>query len=159
MSLHRAIGLVHADADALRTAADEALAGGLVFEHARAVLALGLLDGMADGVADELVGAYQTFADLGAHGLRRTAGRRLRELGAEVPRARERPAGLLTDTEDRIARLVCQGMRNREIAAALHYTPRSVEVYLSRIYAKLGISSRLELARHPAVRPTAERRP
>jgi DNA-binding NarL/FixJ family response regulator len=38
-------------------------------------------------------------------------------------------------------------MRNREVAAALHYSPRSVEVYLSRIYAKLRVSSRLELAR------------
>ena len=46
-----------------------------------------------------------------------------------------------------MARLVQQGLRNREIAAALHYAPRSVEVYLSRIYAKLGISSRLQLAR------------
>jgi len=38
-------------------------------------------------------------------------------------------------------------MRNREIAAALHYSPRSIEVYLSRIYAKLHVASRLELAR------------
>jgi DNA-binding NarL/FixJ family response regulator len=38
-------------------------------------------------------------------------------------------------------------MRNREIASALHYSPRGVEVHLSRIYVKLGISSRLELAR------------
>ena len=53
----------------------------------------------------------------------------------------------LTAAEARMARLVQQGLRNREIAAALHYAPRSVEVYLSRIYAKLGISSRLQLAR------------
>ncbi|HYU85019.1 MAG TPA: helix-turn-helix transcriptional regulator, partial [Kribbellaceae bacterium] len=96
---------------------------------------------------DELTEAYRTFQRLGAHGLRRTAGARLRELGAKVPRARTRAAGRLTESEERMARLVQQGMRNREIAAALHYSPRSVEVYLSRIYAKLGISSRLELAR------------
>jgi len=42
---------------------------------------------------------------------------------------------------------VQQGMRNRDIAAALHYSPRTIEVYLSRIYAKLHVSSRLELAR------------
>ena len=53
----------------------------------------------------------------------------------------------LTAAEARMARLVQQGLRNREIAATLHYAPRSVEVYLSRIYAKLGISSRLQLAR------------
>jgi len=43
--------------------------------------------------------------------------------------------------------LVQQGMRNREIVVALHFSPRSIEVYLSRIYAKLRVSSRLELAR------------
>ena len=105
-------------------------------------------DGNRSGLdVDELVLAYQGFATMGADGLRRAAGRRLRALGAKVPRARTRSAGLLTETEDRIARLVRQGMRNREIAATLQYTPRSVEVSLSRIYAKLGISSRLALAR------------
>jgi DNA-binding NarL/FixJ family response regulator len=38
-------------------------------------------------------------------------------------------------------------MRNKEIATVLHYSTRTVEVYLSRIYRKLNISSRLELAR------------
>ena len=56
-------------------------------------------------------------------------------------------AGLLTESEDRVARLVQRGMRNREIAAALHYRPRSVEVYLSRIYAKTGCASRVDLVR------------
>ncbi len=46
-----------------------------------------------------------------------------------------------------MARLVQQGMRNRDIATALHYSPRTIEVYLSRIYVKLRVSSRLELAR------------
>ncbi len=144
VTLHRATGLVHGDLDELRLAVAEAEAGELVFEQARAVLALGL---RTTAATEELVGAYQRFAAMGAHGLRRTAGRRLRELGAKVPRVRSRAAGLLSEAEERIARLVRQGMRNREIAAALHYSPRSVEVYLSRIYAKLKISSRLELAR------------
>ncbi|GAA0963000.1 hypothetical protein GCM10009558_081900 [Virgisporangium aurantiacum] len=64
-----------------------------------------------------------------------------------MPRARRGGDGLLTESEERVARLVQQGMRNREIAAALHYSPRSVEVYLTRIYAKLRVASRLELAR------------
>ena len=55
--------------------------------------------------------------------------------------------GRMSATEERMARLVQQGLRNRQIAEILHYSPRSVDVYLSRIYAKLGISSRLELAR------------
>jgi DNA-binding CsgD family transcriptional regulator len=144
VTVHRATGLVHGDLDALRRAVAEAEAAELVFEQARAVLAIGL---RTDDSTEELVGAYQAFAAMGAHGLRRTAGRRLRELGAKVPRVRSRATGLLSEAEEKIARLVRQGMRNREIAAALHYSPRSVEVYLSRIYAKLKISSRLELAR------------
>jgi DNA-binding NarL/FixJ family response regulator len=143
-TLYRVTGLVGADPAALRRAAAEAEAGGLVFERARAQLALGEL--VPDRVPD-LVEAHRTFARIGAHGLRRQAARRLHELGAKVPRARARGGGLLTESEERMARLVQQGMRNREIAAALHYSPRSIEVYLSRIYAKLRVSSRLELAR------------
>lgn len=143
-ALHRTVGIVRRDRDALAQAVREAEAGGLVFERARAQLALGEV---AVDAADDLVEAYRTFARLGAHGLRRRAGRRLHELGEKVPRSRSRAAGLLTESEERIARLVQQGMRNREIAAALHYSPRSIEVYLSRIYGKLRVSSRLELAR------------
>ncbi|GEM_PF-1402307 len=143
-TLHRTVGLVRGDVDALAVAVREADAGGLVFEQARAQLVLGGLDPTA--VAG-LVEAHQTFSRLGAHGLRRLAARRLRKLGAKVPRARRRAAGLLTESEEHVARLVQQGMRNREIATALHFSPRSVEVYLSRIYAKLRVSSRLELAR------------
>jgi DNA-binding CsgD family transcriptional regulator len=141
-ALHRAAGLVRRDPGLLRQSIEDA--DGLVFEQARSRLALGLRTSTG---TEQLHAAYKTFQALGAHGLRRTAGARLRELGAKVPRASGRQRGLLTESEERIARLVQQGMRNREIAAALHYSPRSVEVYLSRVYAKLGISSRLELAR------------
>jgi DNA-binding CsgD family transcriptional regulator len=143
-TVERVTGLVERDTAALARAVAEATGGGLVFERARAQLALGELDPDAE---PELVDAYRTFAHLGAHGLRRRAGRRLHDLGAKVPRTRSRATGLLSESEERVARLVQQGMRNREIAAALHYSPRSVEVYLSRIYAKLRVSSRLELAR------------
>ena len=143
-TLHRTLGLVRRDPQELRVAVAEAGAGGLPFERARAQLALGEL---VDDEAPALVEAYRLFSRLGAHGLRRRAGRRLHGLGARVPRARPGAAGLLTESEERVARLVQQGMRNREIASALHYSPRSIEVYLSRIYAKLHVSSRLELAR------------
>jgi DNA-binding NarL/FixJ family response regulator len=146
-TLHRAVGLVRRDVDALREAAREADAEGLVFDRARAQLALGdLSTGAADAV-EGLVEAHQTFAKLGTHGLRRVAARQLQQLGAKVPRVRSRAAGLLTQSEEQVARLVQQGMRNRDIAAALHLSPRSVEVYLSRVYGKLRVSSRLELAR------------
>jgi len=153
--LARTLGVVRRDPAQLTRAVDTAQQGGLVFERARAQLALGELS--AAGAAG-LLDAYRTFARLGVDALRRRAGRRLHELGEKVPRHRSRAAGLLTESEERVARLVQQGMRNRDIAAALHYSPRSIEVYLSRIYAKLRVSSRLELARAlDAMDPPAER--
>ncbi|ONI89138.1 hypothetical protein ALI22I_16630 [Saccharothrix sp. ALI-22-I] len=143
-TVQRVTGLTERDAVVLREAVREAEAGGLVFEKARAQLALGLVDRAA---VPDLLDAYAVFHRLGAHGLRRQTGGRLRELGAKVPRARAKAPGVLTEAEENVARLVQQGMRNRDIAAALHYSPRTIEVYLSRIYAKLHVSSRLELAR------------
>jgi DNA-binding NarL/FixJ family response regulator len=53
----------------------------------------------------------------------------------------------LSETELRVARLVAEGRSNKEVAAALFVSVRAVEANLSRIYAKLGIESRTELAR------------
>ena len=52
----------------------------------------------------------------------------------------------LTTTEERIARLVVRGRTNREVAAALGLRPKTVEWHLSRVYRKLGVRSRTELA-------------
>jgi ATP/maltotriose-dependent transcriptional regulator MalT len=52
----------------------------------------------------------------------------------------------LTRTERRVTQLVVEGLSNAEIAATLSVSPRTVESHLSRIYAKLGIRSRLQLA-------------
>jgi DNA-binding CsgD family transcriptional regulator len=53
----------------------------------------------------------------------------------------------LTPTEERVAELAGQGLRNAEIAALLYVTPKTVEATLSRVYRKLAIRSRTELAR------------
>ena len=63
-------------------------------------------------------------------------------------------ADALTDAELRIAELVASGKTNREVAAALFVSAKTVEVHLSRIYRKLGIRSRSELGWH-IVRPPA----
>jgi ATP/maltotriose-dependent transcriptional regulator MalT len=51
----------------------------------------------------------------------------------------------LTPTEQRVAELAASGMTNREVAAALFISPKTVEHNLSRVYRKLGIRSRAEL--------------
>ena len=43
--------------------------------------------------------------------------------------------------------MVAQGMTNREVAAALFLSPKTIEFHLSRIYRTLGVRSRTQLAR------------
>ena len=56
----------------------------------------------------------------------------------------------LTVVEERIAALVGSGQTNREVAATLFVSVRTVESHLGRIYRKLGVRSRTELSRHVA---------
>ena len=60
----------------------------------------------------------------------------------------------LTPTEARVAELAGQGLRNAEIAAQLYVTPKTVEATLSRVYRKLGVRSRTELAGRLAAAPS-----
>jgi DNA-binding NarL/FixJ family response regulator len=85
----------------------------------------------------------------GAAQLAAEAARGLRRLGAR-PSAAARRSGAtseeLSDRERSIAELVAAGRSNKEVAAALFVSPKTVENNLSRIYAKLGVRSRTELA-------------
>ncbi len=58
--------------------------------------------------------------------------------------AEVRPAEALTDRELEVLRLTAKGMTNREIAARLHISIRTVQVHLSHIFRKLGVGSRTE---------------
>jgi DNA-binding CsgD family transcriptional regulator len=66
---------------------------------------------------------------------------------AEVTRAKAGPrhTEVLTPSEQRVAELAASGMTNREVAAALYISPKTVESNLARIYRKFGIRSRAEL--------------
>ncbi|GAB3905124.1 hypothetical protein GCM10027612_74140 [Microbispora bryophytorum subsp. camponoti] len=69
--------------------------------------------------------------------------------GAAALRPAPRPAGRrpLTERERQIAGLVSEGLKNREIADRLYVTQKTVEMHLSRIFAKLGVSNRVGVAR------------
>jgi DNA-binding NarL/FixJ family response regulator len=69
---------------------------------------------------------------------------------AELVRTKVGPrrSGQLTPSEQRVAELAASGMKNRDVAAALFISPKTVEANLARIYRKLGIKSRAELGRH-----------
>jgi DNA-binding CsgD family transcriptional regulator len=67
---------------------------------------------------------------------------------AELARVGGRPpsSGALTPTEQRVAELVARGLQTKQVAGRLFVSPKTVEGHLSRIYGKLGVSSRAELA-------------
>ena len=67
---------------------------------------------------------------------------------------RKRPAtgwASLTPAELEVARLVSEGLRNEAIARRLFIAPGTVKVHLSHIFAKLGVTTRAELAARAAV--------
>jgi DNA-binding CsgD family transcriptional regulator len=70
----------------------------------------------------------------------------LRVAGARPRRCRLSGIEALTPAELRIARLAGEGRTNREIAAALFLSPKTVESHLGRVYAKLDVRHRRELA-------------
>jgi DNA-binding CsgD family transcriptional regulator len=66
---------------------------------------------------------------------------------------RGRPAAgwqSLTPAELDVARLVADGLPNREIADKLFVSPRTVQAHLTHVYGKLGITSRVQLAQQAA---------
>jgi DNA-binding NarL/FixJ family response regulator len=82
---------------------------------------------------------------LGARPWTRLAGAELRAAGAGG-REPEPDREELTAHEARIARAVASGATNKEVAAELFLSPKTIEFHLSSIYRKLGIRSRTELA-------------
>jgi len=140
----RGRALVDGDVDVARAHRDVAEAESWEVERARALLVLGELD---DEPARNLADAYRAFDSFGAAPWRRRAAAGLRARGLTVPRRAARAASDLTETEVQLVRLVRDGLSNRQIATAMHYSRKTIEVYLSRVYAKTGCASRLELIR------------
>jgi len=114
------------------------------FERGRTLLMLGTLqrrDRKKQAARDSLTEALAVFDRLGA---RLWSGKTRAELGRIG--GRTAAPGTLTATEQRVAALVAAGHTYREVADALFISPKTVQWNLSKIYRKLGVRSRSELA-------------
>jgi DNA-binding CsgD family transcriptional regulator len=90
--------------------------------------------------------ARDTFDALGADAWAGRARRELRAAGERSGRPAPRALDLLAPQELHIARLAAEGRSNREIGQQLYLSHRTVSNHLYRIFPKLGITSRAELA-------------
>jgi DNA-binding CsgD family transcriptional regulator len=115
------------------------------FEAARSLMALGQAyrrAGYKGMAAQTLTSAAEIFDQVGTP-------RWAERARAEAGRVGLRPSKSgLTATERRVAELVAQGNSNHEVAAALFISVKTVEANLTRVYRKLGVRSRTELAAH-----------
>jgi len=146
---HGAVG----DVDAARVAFEDALAhlDGLPLRYDRARIGLAFGQTLrrggrrreADGV---LLEAREQFEALGSVVHVQRCDRELRAGTREEHDERDGPE--LTPQETAVTDLVARGLTNREVAAELHVTIKTVQYHLTRIYTKLGVRSRSELAAH-----------
>jgi len=96
--------------------------------------------------ADAIIStARDIYLSLGAHTYVQRCERELKAGGLHMVRG-ARGHTELTPQEEAVTSLVAQGLSNREVAAELYVSPKTVQYHLTRIYAKLGIRSRSELA-------------
>ena len=154
-SVALARGDAAAAAEAGAGAREAAARAGLLVDAGRARTLIGRALAAAGETKDakaELEAAREELAALGAGHYADEAAGQLRRLGVRVPRSqRPTPEGNgelaeLSSREREIAELVAAGKRNQEIAEALFLSVRTVEGHLGRVYRKLDVSSRTQLA-------------
>jgi DNA-binding CsgD family transcriptional regulator len=97
----------------------------------------------------QLRASTEIFERLGAAPWEQRARAELRATGAKVRRREPDTLTQLTPQQLHIVRLVAEGATNKEVAAQLFLSPRTVDHHLRNVFAKLGISSRAELIRLP----------
>ncbi|MGC1214113.1 MAG: LuxR C-terminal-related transcriptional regulator, partial [Micromonospora sp.] len=123
--------------------------GGRPFEQARTELLYGewLRRGRRKAEArSRLHQALHTFEQLGAAPWAARARTELEATGLRAPQPAAPAAADLTPQELHIARLAGEGLSNRDIAAQLFLSPKTVAYHLYKAYPKLGVTSRTELA-------------
>jgi DNA-binding CsgD family transcriptional regulator/tetratricopeptide (TPR) repeat protein len=120
----------------------------LPYERARVDFAHGITlrrAGRRRDAAALLAAARQSFAALGARVYVERCDRELKT-GRPAPRGTEADPQGLTEQERTVARLVATGRTNKEVAASMLLSVKTVQFHLTRVYAKLGVRSRAELA-------------
>jgi DNA-binding CsgD family transcriptional regulator len=128
------------------------------FEYARTELLLGEFlrrNRKRREARDYLRAAMTAFEQLGAAPWEERARNELRATGETARKRDASTLGDLTPQELQIARLVASGARNREVAAQLFLSPRTIDYHLRKVFMKLGISSRAELAQMELAGATA----
>lgn len=156
----RCMGLAWEDGDRMLAAAGMSKGSPRRLEYARtcedaADVLIG--SGRDQEAKAMLIEAGDVYRDCGARRGERRVDASLRGLGVTRGRrgTRSRPAvgwEALTPAEVEVSELAAQGLTNPEIGRRLFVSPRTVESHLSHVYAKLGISSRVELAAAAAAR-------
>jgi DNA-binding CsgD family transcriptional regulator len=148
------LALASAETDSALVRLERALAAQqripIPFERARTQLAFGSAQRRAKqrGAARQsLEQALESFDRLGARLWSERTREELARIGGRTP-----SPDTLTATEERVAALVGAGHTNAEVAAELFITVHTVEKALTRIYSKLGVRSRTELARELAIK-------
>jgi DNA-binding CsgD family transcriptional regulator len=118
------------------------------YESARSRLALARWTYIADkeAAAEEAKGALATFEELGAAADADAAAALLREWGVKAVRRGPNALGSLTSREHEILTLLGEGLSNREIAARLFITPKTVEHHVGHVLTKLDLRRRSEAA-------------
>jgi DNA-binding CsgD family transcriptional regulator len=114
-------------------------------------LGAGLISTDRDAAIDVLGRALALYTELGAIWGGRRVRSRLRELGVRRRLVTAEPEtkgwAAMTAAELAVARLVSEGLTNREVAERLFVSPHTVSSHLRHVFSKLGINSRVELAR------------
>jgi DNA-binding CsgD family transcriptional regulator len=146
-------GLVERNETDLRTAVDLFERAPRPLEWAAALEDLGAELTVTDreSAVDVLGRSLALHTELGATWDARRVRSRLRELGVRRRLVTAEPEtngwAALTTSELTVARLVAEGLTNREVAERLFVSPHTVNSHLRHVFAKLGITSRVELAR------------
>ena len=97
---------------------------------------------------NQLRQAHEMFTAMGAEGFAERARVELRATGERPRKQSIETTNELTPQEAQISQLVAEGATNVEIAAKLFISPSTVEYHLHKVFRKLGVKSRTQLARH-----------